>query len=180
MQTSLGPPGKDAKVVSHKLRTLNGTQYLSERMRRKDEEVGAVEDALWIHWSSLTPQSIAVQTILRRYYILDPPTWPTQIHDDYLVILVLYGNLSDELVARKMNRCFRKEGKDRYTAETVSKKFDELEALVEGSWGWWMTAGAADAEVQDILRRCRVGVEDEEEQVDWEKEGDGDTIMASE
>ena len=58
-----------------------------------------------------------------------------------------------------MNRFFRRYEEPRYTAETVSKKFEELEAMVEGSWGWWMTAGEGDGEVRDVLRRCGVGLQ---------------------
>lgn len=80
---------------------------------------------------------------------------------------MLYGNLCDDDIADQMNQSFRGEGEANYTAEKVCRKFEELEWLVEGSWSWWMTAGAGDVDVQDILRKCGTG-----DEVDTEGDGE--------
>ena len=89
-----------------------------------------------------------MQRILRRASI--PKIWPSQLQDDYLVVLMLYGDILYGQVAIKMTQCFG----GVWTAKKVEDRIEELEALGDGSWAWFEDKDDEDKEVRSILGRC--------------------------
>lgn len=70
--------------------------------------------------------------------------------EDYLCVLMMYGDILDGEVARRVNKKF---GCD-LEAEVIKRWYEAVEGKMEGSWGWFSDKADDDVEVRVILTHC--------------------------
>ena len=102
------------------------------------------------YWESASVRSLTIQHVLRHRGVLNPPSWRTQVKEDYLVCLMLYGGISPERVSEILTDKFPGH---LCTAESVIADFEAMQGT-EGSWEWWFTKGEADEGVEHIMDEC--------------------------